>query len=82
MSVDEKRNDAVSHPNHYTWKSRECKDIQRDMVDGLSGINASYMANVIKYLYRVGHKDDIRQDLEKAKQYIDFMIEEMEREHE
>lgn len=81
-STNEQQADMVNHPAHYTWKARECKDIQRDMVDGLSGMTASYMTNIIKYLYRVGHKDTVRQDLEKAKKNIDFMIEEMERDHE
>jgi len=30
--------------------------------------------NVLKYLWRAGKKDDMLQDLEKAKVYIDFMI--------
>lgn len=81
-STNEQQSDMVNHPSHYTWKARECKDIQKDMVDGLSGMTASYMTNIIKYLYRVGHKDNVRQDLEKAKKNIDFMMEEMEREHE
>ena len=54
-------------------------EIQRDMVDGLSGMAASNMGNIIKYLYRVGHKDDIKQDLDKAKQYIDFLYEDLQR---
>lgn len=72
--------DMVEHPNHYTWKKKECREIQRDMVDGLSGMAASNMGNIIKYLYRVGHKDDIKQDLDKAKQFIDFLYEELQRE--
>ena len=72
--------EVVSHPDHYTWKKKECREIQRDMVDGLSGMAASNMGNIIKYLYRVGHKDDIKQDLDKAKQFIDFLYEELQRE--
>lgn len=74
-----KRSDMVKNPNHYTWKKKECREIQRDMVDGLSGMAASNMGNIIKYLYRVGHKDDIKQDLDKAKQYIDFLYEDLQR---
>ena len=73
--------EVVSHPDHYTWKKKECREIQRDMVDGLSGMAASNMGNIIKYLYRVGHKDDIKQDLDKAKQYIDFLYEDLRREN-
>lgn len=73
--------EMVDHPDHYTWKKKECRDIQRDMVDGLSGMAVSDMTNIIKYLYRVGHKDDIKQDLDKAKQYIDFLYEDLQREN-
>lgn len=72
--------EMVNRPDHYTWKKKECREIQRDMVDGLSGMAASNMGNIIKYLYRVGHKDDIKQDLDKAKQYIDFLYEDLQRE--
>lgn len=72
--------EVINHPNHYTWKKKECREIQRDMVDGLSGMAANNMGNIIKYLYRVGHKDDIKQDLDKAKQYIDFLYEDLQRE--
>lgn len=75
-----KQSDMVKRPDHYTWKKKECREIQRDMVDGLSGMAASNMGNIIKYLYRVGHKDDIKQDLDKAKQFIDFLYEELQRE--
>ena len=74
-----KQYDMVKNPDHYTWKKKECREIQRDMVDGLSGMAASNMGNIIKYLYRVGHKDDIKQDLDKAKQFIDFLYEELQR---
>ena len=75
-----KQSDMVKNPGHYTWKKKECREIQRDMVDGLSGMAASNMGNIIKYLYRAGHKDDIKQDLDKAKQFIDFLYEELQRE--
>lgn len=62
--------EMISHPDHYTWKKKELREIQRDMVDGLSGMAVSDMTNIIKYLYRVGHKDDIKQDLDKANMKI------------
>lgn len=71
--------DMVKRPDHYTWKKKECREIQRDMVDGLSGMAANNMGNIIKYLYRVGHKDDIKQDLDKAKQFIDFLYEDLQK---
>jgi DNA-binding XRE family transcriptional regulator len=71
--------EMVNRPDHYTWKKKECREIQRDMVDGLSGMAANDMGNIIKYLYRVGHKDDIKQDLDKAKQFIDFLYEDLKK---
>lgn len=79
-SQTDMQTDMVKRPDHYTWKKKECREIQRDMVDGLSGMAASNMGNIIKYLYRVGHKDDIKQDLDKAKQFIDFLYEDLQRE--
>lgn len=73
--------EMINRPDHYTWKKKECREIQRDMVDGLSGMAASNMGDIIKYLYRVGHKDDIKQDLDKAKQFIDFLYEDLQREN-
>lgn len=79
QSQTDMQTDMVNRPDHYTWKKKECREIQRDMVDGLSGMAVSDMTNIIKYLYRVGHKDDIKQDLDKAKQYIDFLYEDLQR---
>lgn len=80
LNPDYDYDEMVNRPDHYTWKKKECREIQRDMVDGLSGMAVSDMTNIIKYLYRVGHKDDIKQDLDKAKQFIDFLYEDLQRE--
>lgn len=71
----EKTADMVAHPNHYNSKSMECKDVISVMVEGLEGDDAFFMGNAIKYLYRFGDKGTPEQDLRKAKQYIDFMLE-------
>ena len=78
-SPTDMQTDMVKRPDHYTWKKKECREIQRDMVDGLSGMAVSDMTKIIKYLYRVGHKDDIKQDLDKAKQFIDFLYEDLQK---
>ena len=68
--------DDVAHPTHYTQGKIECIDYIVDKkLDFCLG-------NAIKYITRAGHKgsaemtqkDKTIQDLEKAKQYIDFEI--------
>ena len=39
------------------------------------------LGNVIKYVSRAGRKDDILKDLMKARQYLDFEIDRLEREY-
>ena len=68
--------DEVAHPTHYTQGKIECIDYIVDKkLDFCLG-------NAIKYITRAGHKASAEmsqrektvQDLEKAKQYIDFEI--------
>lgn len=67
--------DAVAHPSHYTQgRQYEPKDVIRDW-----GLNYN-LGCAVKYISRAGRKDDILQDLKKAKQYLDFEIEALEKE--
>ena len=70
--------DAIHHPDHYTWKGIECKEIIEAMTEGLNGIEAYYMGNIIKYLYRYPKKGTLVQDLKKAAQYVEFLLEHFE----
>ncbi|SFB10702.1 DUF3310 domain-containing protein [Selenomonas ruminantium] len=69
--------DAVKHPSHYTQGRIECIDfIQDKRLDFAKG-------NCVKYIVRAGHKPegDVSkeiEDLQKAKQYVDFAIREAE----
>ena len=64
-----KRNeDQVNHPKHYNYGRIEVIDIIED-----SRLNFS-LGCAIKYILRAGKKDDIIQDLEKAKWYIEREI--------
>lgn len=74
-NTEKNNRDMVKHPNHYNSKSMECKEIIAVMVEGLEGEDAFFMGNAIKYLYRFSDKGTPEQDLRKAKQYIDFMLE-------
>lgn len=71
--------DEIHHPDHYTWKGVECKDVIETMVAGLSGIEAYYMGNIIKYLYRYPKKGTLETDLAKAAQYMEFLKEYFEK---
>jgi len=60
--------DQVNHPSHYTQGKYEVIDVIEDWNLGFN------LGNAIKYIGRAGHKDDIVQDLEKAKWYIEREI--------
>lgn len=66
--------DMVKSPKHYTeGRQYEPKDVIRDW-----GLNFN-LGSAVKYLARAGRKDDIVQDLEKAREYIAFEIEAIQR---
>ena len=67
-------NEAVAHPAHYAYSKYEPVHVIREW-----GLNFN-LGNVVKYVARAGRKDDILQDLKKARQYIDFEIEALENE--
>lgn len=69
------QDEAMKQFNYYTWKGVECKDVIETMVTGLSGIEAYYMGNIIKYLYRYPKKGTLETDLAKAAQYMEFLKE-------
>lgn len=61
--------DKVKHPSHYCYSKYEPKDVIREW-----GLNFN-LGSAVKYISRAGRKDDIIQDLSKAKQFIEFEIE-------
>jgi len=67
--------DMIHHPDHYTWKGTECKKVIEIMTRGLSGAEAYYMGNIIKYLYRYPKKGTLHSDLAKAEEYTKFLRE-------
>ena len=80
FEVLEDEADMVNHPSHYNYKSMECKDIIDVMCEGLNGSEAYYMGAIVKYLYRYPKKGKAVEDLNKAKTYIDMIIEKLESE--
>lgn len=71
------RYDVVARPAHYAeGRKYEPKDVIRDW-----GLNFN-LGSAVKYISRAGRKDDILQDLHKAKQFLEFEIEALEKERE
>lgn len=67
----EKVYDAVNNPSHYCeGRKFEPADVAEDW--GLD--KDAYLFNVFTYIARAGRKDDILQDLEKARWYLDRRI--------
>lgn len=61
--------DVVSRPAHYAeGRKYEPKDVIRDW-----GLNFN-LGSAVKYISRAGRKDDILQDLEKAREFLGFEI--------
>lgn len=67
-------NNGVNHPSHYNQGGIEVWDVISAFTKDLEGAEAFYAGNVIKYALRWNHKNGI-EDLEKAKVYIDKIIE-------
>lgn len=66
--------DMVHHPSHYCYSKYEPKDVIRAW-----GLNFN-LGSTVKYIARAGRKDDILQELRKAKQFLEFEIEAIEQE--
>lgn len=79
---DEKKPDVVNAPEHYAWLGNALAE-QVENVGDVEVFNVLMAAfdkdpllwQVGKYLLRAGRKDDRKQDLEKARWYLDKAIE-------
>lgn len=75
--MGEKENDVISHPSHY------CDGRKYEPVKVIQDWKLSFCCgNVVKYIARAGRKDGNSklQDLLKARQYLEFEIEDTENE--
>lgn len=66
--------EMVHHPAHYCYSEYEPKDVIRAWELNFN------LGSAVKYIARAGRKDDILQELNKAKQFIEFEIEAIEKE--
>lgn len=71
---DEKKSNSVNHSSHYNQGGMEVWDVIKAFTSNLSGAEAFYAGNAIKYILCWDKKNGI-EDLEKAKIYIDKIIE-------
>lgn len=73
-AVKNYHSDMIHHPAHYCYSKYEPKDVIREW-----GLNFN-LGSAVKYIARAGRKDDILQELKKAKQFLEFEIEAIEKE--
>lgn len=76
---ENEENDSSPIPNdYYTHNSKEAWDIIQEIQefhnDGIDNVEAGLLFNVMKYLLRYPYKGYAIEDLEKAKTYIDKII--------
>lgn len=67
--------DMVNSPPHYNQTGIEC--IQAISAATDKGFKYYLQGNVMKYLWRFDYKDKPLEDLQKAKWYLDRLIEEV-----
>ena len=66
-------NEAVKHPTHYTQGGIECIDAIKAAICNIKDPFEAYCTGaILKYAWRWDYKNGV-EDLEKAKQYIDFI---------
>lgn len=69
----EAKMDMIYEPSHYTYGKIEVIDILEQAVKDLSGIEAMYIANILKYVLRWKYKGGI-EDLKKAYNYLGRLL--------
>lgn len=69
---NQKLNANVKHPDHYNRGKIEV--IQAMEVMSPDEFKGYLRGSALKYIYRLGNKDDPKQDGEKAKTYIDWLV--------
>lgn len=65
--------DLVNHPPHYTQGGVECIDAIRAAL-GEDGYRAFLRGQAVKYLWRGPYKANEKQDYEKARWYLEKLI--------
>lgn len=72
---DYKKSDAVNSPAHYTRGSQEAIDIIEEAIQDAPDVKSGMLqAQALKYLLRLWLKSDPKQDAEKARWYLNRLI--------
>lgn len=67
------------NPSHYkAANGLETIDVIRAFTDGLNGVEAFCIGNVLKYVTRYSNKNGV-EDLKKAREYLNYVIKEYEK---
>lgn len=69
METENKVDNTVDHPKHYTDCSLECIAVM-ELMFGKHNTNIFCMINAFKYMWRYKHKNG-EEDLKKARWYLD-----------
>ena len=72
--------DQVNSPSHYMKNGNECIDIIKSSMSD-EQFSGYLIGNTIKYLWRYDLKGKPKQDLEKARWYLDRLLKEVADEH-
>lgn len=70
--------DVVNKPVHYRQGGVECIEAIKAAVTTAPPVQAVYVANILKYVWRYREKNGI-QDLLKARWFLDELIKEVDR---
>ena len=69
------KSDKVNSPAHYTRGKQEAIDIIEEAIQDAPDVKSGMLqAQVLKYLLRLWLKDDPKQDAEKARWYLNRLI--------
>ena len=69
------KDDNVDHPYHYTRGTQEAIDTIEEAIAEAPGAKAGFLqAQVLKYMLRLWHKADAKEDAEKARWYLNRLI--------
>lgn len=71
--------DNVNHPSHYKSETGlEVIDVIRAFTEDMNGLEGYYTGNVLKYMCRWKKKNGL-EDLKKARVYLNWLIDEIEK---
>jgi len=70
-----KKEDSVDHPFHYTQSRTEAIDVIEDAIKEAPNSKAAFLqGQVLKYMLRLWLKIDAKEDAEKARWYLNRLI--------